>query len=75
MGLDGLGLSLDSGSANCDMPRSAVFGLSGGGKTEIATRPEMFSIPQIPYNASVASITFRNKLLGWKSYRMEIRIK
>ena len=28
--LDGLRWSRDSGSANCDMPRSAVFGRSGG---------------------------------------------
>ena len=47
----------------------------GGGKTEIDTRLEMVSFPQIPDNASIASITFRNKLQGWKSYRMEIKIK
>ena len=35
----------------------------------------MTSIPQMLENASVASITFRNKLQGWKSYRMEIKIK
>ena len=32
MALDGLRWSRDSGSANCDMPRSAVFGRSGGGQ-------------------------------------------
>ena len=32
MALDGLRWSRDSGSANCDMPRSAVFGRSGGGE-------------------------------------------
>ena len=47
----------------------------GGGNTEIATRPEIVSIPQIPDNASIASITFRNKHLGWKSYRIEIMIE
>ena len=47
----------------------------GGGKTEIATRLEMVSIPPMPENASVASITFRNKLHGWKSYRMEIKLE
>ena len=47
----------------------------GGGKTGITTRPEIVSIPQIPENASVASITFRNKLHGWKSYRMEIKLE
>ena len=47
----------------------------GGGKTEIATLPEIVSIPQISENASVDSITFRNKYKGWKSYRIEIKIK
>ena len=47
----------------------------GGGKTEKATLPEIVSIPQIPDNASITSITFRNKYKGWKSYRMEIKIK
>lgn len=47
----------------------------GGAGTEIATRPEIVSIPQIPDNASVASINFRNKHRGWKSYRTEIKIK
>lgn len=46
-----------------------------GGKTKITTRPEMVSIHPIPETASVASITFRNKHHGWKSYRMEIRIE
>ena len=30
MALDGLRWSRDSGSANCDIPRSAVFGRHGG---------------------------------------------
>ena len=47
----------------------------GGGKTEISTRPEIVSIPQISENAAIASITFRNKHLGWKSYRMEIKLE
>ena len=34
MALDGLRWSRDSGSANCDMPRSAVFGRPGGGNNE-----------------------------------------
>ena len=46
-----------------------------GGKTKITTKPEMTSVPQISETASVASITFRNKHLGWKSYRMEIKMK
>lgn len=48
---------------------------TGGGKTKIAIQPEMVSIPQIPDNASVASITFRNKYKGWKSYRLKIKIR
>lgn len=47
----------------------------GGGKTEVSTRPEIVTIPQIPDNASITSITFRNKHQGWKSYRMEIKFK
>ena len=35
MALDGLRWSRDSGSANCDMPRSAVFGRSGGGYSNL----------------------------------------
>ena len=35
MALDGLRWSRDSGSANCDMPRSAVFGRSGGGRVKL----------------------------------------
>ena len=35
----------------------------------------MTSIPQISQTAAVASITFRNKHHGWKSYRMEIKIE
>ena len=31
MPLNGLRWSRDSGSANCDMPQSAVFGRPGGG--------------------------------------------
>lgn len=49
--------------------------MGGGNKTKIATQPEMVSIPPMSENASVASITFRNKHLGRKSYRMEIKIK
>ena len=39
MALDGLRWSRDSGSANCDMPRSAVFGRSGGGVIAVVTVP------------------------------------
>ena len=34
MPLNGLRWSRNSGSANCDMPQSAVFGRPGGGKNE-----------------------------------------
>ena len=34
MPLNGLRWSRDSGSANCDMPQSAVFGRPGGGSVE-----------------------------------------
>ena len=47
----------------------------GGGKTKVATHAEIVSILHIPENASVTAITFRNKQQGWKSYRMEIKIK
>ena len=34
MPLNGLRWSRNSGSANCDMPQSAVFGRPGGGSVE-----------------------------------------
>ena len=34
MPLNGLRWSRNSGSANCDMPQSAVFGRPGGGNNE-----------------------------------------
>ena len=47
----------------------------GGGKTQITKQVDMDSIPSMPEYTSVAAITFRNKQRGWKSYRMEIKIK
>lgn len=47
----------------------------GGGKTQITKQVDMDSIPSIPESTSIAAITFRNKQRGWKSYRMEIKIK
>ena len=38
MPLNGLRWSRNSGSANCDMPQSAVFGRPGGGEHYIAKR-------------------------------------
>lgn len=35
MPLNGLRWSRNSGSANCDMPQSAVFGRPGGGKSAL----------------------------------------
>lgn len=37
MPLNGLRWSRNSGSANCDMPQSAVFGRPGGGTTNTLT--------------------------------------
>ena len=50
MALDGLRWSRDSGSANCDMPRSAVFGRSGGGGqgTAMPIRPVIGNEDRIP---------------------------
>ena len=39
MALDGLRWSRDSGSANCDIPRSAVFGRPVGGVIAVVTVP------------------------------------
>ena len=39
MALDGLRWSRDSGSVHCNMPRSAVFGRSGGGVIAVVTVP------------------------------------
>ena len=38
-------------------------------------QPEIISIPPMSDNSSVASITFRNKHQGWKSYMLEIKMK
>ena len=38
MPLNGLRWSRNSGSANCDMPQSAVFGRPGGGKVSIKSQ-------------------------------------
>ena len=38
MPLNGLRWSRNSGSANCDMPQSAVFGRPGGGVEEVFFR-------------------------------------
>lgn len=43
MPLNGLRWSRNSGSANCDMPQSAVFGRPGGGSSYYI---------HIPYNSS-----------------------
>ena len=32
-------------------------------------------VPSIPQDTKISAITFRNKQNGWKSYRMEIKIK
>ena len=38
MPLNGLRWSRNSGSANCDMPQSAVFGRPGGGMQSVMQR-------------------------------------
>ena len=48
MALDGLRWSRDSGSANCDMPRSAVFGRSGGGDKKSRRKAGLLSMVLIP---------------------------
>ena len=58
MALDGLRWSRDSGSANCDMPRSAVFGRPGGGVGVL-----VFLIP----NYSVNYSTLNNKRCAEKT--------
>lgn len=44
MPLNGLRWSRNSGSANCDMPQSAVFGRPGGVKDETVIWDELGSI-------------------------------
>ena len=51
MPLNGLRWSRNSGSANCDMPRSAVFGRSGGGVGVL-----VFLIPIYSVNYSTLNI-------------------
>ena len=41
MPLNGLRWSRNSGSANCDMPQSAVFGRPGGGKGHDVDKPKI----------------------------------
>ena len=48
MPLNGLRWSRNSGSANCDMPQSAVFGRPGGGKSRLGN-----SITTVNYWADV----------------------
>ncbi len=47
----------------------------GGGNKKSVKPIEMISIPPFSENISVSSITFRNKQQGWKSYRLEIKMK
>ena len=82
MPLNGLRWSRNSGSANCDMPQSAVFGRPGGGKFNLAHQTLPYShnsqsdyVPSMLQDTKISAITFRNKQNGWKSYQMEIRFK
>lgn len=56
--------------------------LIGGGKYNLAhqtlpcpqiSQPDF--VPSMPQGSKISAITFRNKLYGWKSYRMEIILK
>ena len=54
----------------------------GGGKDTIAHQTLSYPqnshsdfVPSIPQDTKISAITFRNKQNGWKSYRMEIKIK
>ena len=53
-----------------------------GGKYKLAHRTlphrqisQSDHVPSIPKDTKISAITFRNKQNGWKSYRMEIKIK
>ena len=47
MALDGLRWSRDSGSVHCNMPRSAVFGRSGGGVMKRLTTKISKDVPHL----------------------------
>ena len=55
MPLNGLRWSRNSGSANCDMPQSAVFGRPGGGTTGIliVRRGAWSSTTHLPSSAKI----------------------
>ena len=48
--------------------------LMGGGNNEPQRTPIADKLPSVSSNATVSSITFRNKLNGRKAYRIEIKI-
>lgn len=52
-----------------------LVNLTGGGKTNEQIILPVSDIPECPSDAKILNITFRNKLHGWKSYRMEINIE
>lgn len=52
-----------------------LVNLMGGGKTNERITLSASDIPTCPSDAKILSITFRNKLHGWKSYRMDINIE
>ena len=50
--------------------------LTGRGRDTMTHQPLPTTfIPSIPSDATVSDITFRNKQNGWKSYRLEIKLK
>ena len=44
MPLNGLRWSRNSGSANCDMPQSAVFGRPGGGASPLSVGLQIITV-------------------------------
>ena len=75
MHLNGLRWSRNSGSANCDMHQSAVFGRTGGGNTkrgDIKSVGNAEVVPITDRKMNVKAISFRDKDNGWKKYLMKM---
>ena len=69
MPLNGLRWSRNSGSANCDMPQSAVFGRPGGGLSRIcehygAPTSDTLITPTIDFNPHLASPVGEGQILS-----------
>ena len=57
MPLNGLRWSRNSGSANCDMPQSAVFGRPGGGGYRLLLPPSMQCVARLAIPAILFAMT------------------